>query len=110
MFKYLKLLVSVLVLPVLLMSGTARALPVLKFEWVGSGQTVLPTDPVLVQGRYTNIGDMALVDGIAGGLYTPFLNAPKIFANYVEDTVRFAPPGLVNLAVGASVTWDIFTY
>ena len=68
-------------------SGIAQAVPILTFNFVGSGQTFSPTDDVLIQGQITNVGTEPLINGLGGGMITI---PPRIFNQYLE---RF-PPGV----------------
>ena len=54
MKKYL--LQGIVVLAILGIAVSAQAVRILSFSLIGSGQTVSPTDNVLVQGRVTNTG------------------------------------------------------
>ena len=68
-------------------SGIAQAVPILTFNFIGSGQTVSPTDDVVIQGQITNVGTEPLINGLGGGMITI---QPRIFNQYLE---RF-PPGV----------------
>ena len=68
-------------------SGIAQAVPMLSFNFIGSGQTFSPTDEVLIQGKITNVGAEPLIDGLGGGSITI---PPRIFNQYLD---RF-PPGI----------------
>ena len=91
----------------ILIPGRLSAAPILAFEFLGSGQIVSPTDIVTMRGRVTNIGPDPLPPSVGGGL----LNVPPmIFDQYVAlfpPGPQSSPPGVIELASGASIEWTI---
>ncbi len=96
-----------------LCAAQARAIPIIQFEFLGSGQVFSPTDAVAMRGRVTNVSaDESLTSAVQSGGFIN-LSGLAIFDNYVErfpPGFQLAPPGVVNLAPGASLDWTIATW
>ena len=108
MFKFFK----TFVLSVGLVVGftqSSQALPVIEFEFLGSGQVVGPTDTVVMRGRVTNVSDEAL-NGAVGIGNINFVE--PIFSQYFDpfNPPNFAPPGVITLAPNESLEWDIVNF
>lgn len=88
---------------------SSQALPIIEFEFLGSGQVVSPTDTVVMRGRVTNVSGEALTGAVGNGGIT-FVE--PIFSQYFDP---FNPPnpwplGVINLAPGESLEWDIVNF
>lgn len=86
----------------------ANALPILEFEFLGSGQTVSPTDVVTVRGKLTNTGD-PFTTGLGFGAVTL---PGAVFSQYdspYPPGLAPGPAGLFSLATNESIEWDIAT-
>ena len=108
MFKCIKKAVLSLGLVVSL-SQASHAIPVIEFEFLGSGQVVSPTDTVEMRGRVTNVSNEALVGSVGGGNIN-FVE--PIFSQYFDpfNPPNFAPPGVIGLAPGESIEWLIVNF
>src|SRR5690606_30015335 len=93
-------------------TSEVRAITTLEFEFLDSGQTVAPTDQVVMRGRVTNTGDTPLLNALASGGVNLFIHAPAIFSNYVETPggFGFGPIGLFPLDPGESVDFTVATW
>ncbi|MEM7279881.1 MAG: PEP-CTERM sorting domain-containing protein [Pseudomonadota bacterium] len=93
----------------LLLAHPVYALPVLEFEFLGSGQTFTTEEIVPMRGRLTNVGDMAITGGVGFGSVTvPFPSL--LFDQYVADFppgLSPFPPGVINLGVNESLEWTL---
>jgi|GEM_PF-4405785 len=88
---------------------TSQALPIIEFEFLDSGQIVGPTDTVVMRGRVTNVSGEALVGAVGGGGIN-FVD--PIFSQYFDpfNPPNFAPPGVISLAPGESIEWNIVNF
>lgn len=100
---------SVIVLAAFASVGSVKAAPILAFEFLNSGGLFAPTDTVEMRARVTNIGDMDLVNAVGQG---EFLFGSPVFNEYFDpsNAVLFAPPGVINLAVGESIDWLAYSF
>lgn len=82
-------------------------MPIIQLDWVNSGQTLSPTDQIVVQTRITNIGDSDLIDASVGG---SFLIPQPAYDQYLWTLSGFPSfPGPLSLSVGESYTWNFTT-
>lgn len=91
------------------LTQASQALPIIEFEFVGSGQVVSPTDTVVMRGRVTNVSGEALVGAVGNGSLN-FVD--PIFSQYFDpfNPPNFAPPGVGSLAPGESIEWNIVNF
>lgn len=107
---FLKANVSAYVLLLgMLLPPFARALPILEFEFLASGQTLLPTESVYMRGRITNTGDTALTGGVGQGsliVPSPSTLSDMYVLGFPPGAAPF-PPGVIELAPGGFIEWVI---
>ena len=93
------------------LASPAQALPVLTFEFLGSGQVVGPTDEVTVRGRITNSGDpLSAFLGSDSVTLTPeiFNNYVPAFPPFLQGRPPVGPPTFTTeLGTGESLDWTI---
>lgn len=93
-----------------LAASPAAAVPVLSFEFLGSGQVLSPTDQVTIRGRITNTGDSALPSSLRTSF--TYLRMPEpVYSQYLWIAGGFptGPQSFLDLDPGESIEWIITT-
>lgn len=93
-----------------LTSAPARAVPMLSFEYLGSGQVLSTTDTITVRGRITNTGDTAMPFSLRSSFTFRRMPQPA-YDQYLWISGGFptGPTNFVALDPGESLEWAITT-